>query len=86
MRSIPNGVAREIVIMETFAQKLLKIYDRKILNGEITFSRSGIKKDDFTRLCIDKGFVPAREDIELICDKMNVTPVERVELLKYAEK
>ena len=72
--------------METFAQKLLKIYDRKILSGEITFSQSGIKKNDFTRLCIDSEYVIAREDLEVICDKMKVTPEEREALLKYTEE
>lgn len=73
-------------IMETFAQKFLKIYDRKIMSGEITFSQSGIKKNDFTRLCIDKDFVLAKEDLELVCDKMGLTHDEMSELLKFTEK
>lgn len=41
----------------TFKQAFFKIYDRKINAGEITFSQTGIKKDDFTRLCTEEGFV-----------------------------
>lgn len=72
--------------METFAQKLLKIYDRKLLSGEITFSQSGISKNDFTRLCIDPGYVVSREALELICEKMKLTEEEREELLKFTEE
>lgn len=71
--------------METFAQKLLKIYDRKLLSGEITFSQSGISKNDFTRLCIDPEFVVSREALEVICEKMKLTEAEREELLKFTE-
>lgn len=39
-----------------FKQLFFRIYDRKIASGEITFSRSGIKKDDFTRLCTRKFY------------------------------
>lgn len=71
--------------METFAQKFLRIYDRKILSGEITFSRSGISKSDFTRLCIDPDFVLPRDELETVCRKMGLTDSEAAELLKYTE-
>lgn len=71
--------------METFAQKFLKIYDRKILSGEITFSQSGINKNDFTRLCIDPEFVMEREALLVACDKMKVSEEEKAELLKFCE-
>lgn len=67
----------------TFAQKLLRIYDRKILSGEITFSRSGINKDDFTRLCINSDYVLSKEKLEIICDRMNLSEEEREELFAY---
>lgn len=70
----------------TFAQRFLRIYDKKILNGEITFSGSGIKKNHFTRLCIDPEFVIPREDLEFICDKMNITGKEREALLAYTNE
>ncbi|MDD4200564.1 MAG: hypothetical protein PHS19_04165 [Eubacteriales bacterium] len=72
--------------METFGQKLLKIYDRKMLSGEISFSQSGISRNDFTRLCIDPEFVVTREALEIICEKMKLTHEERTELLKYTEE
>lgn len=71
--------------METFAQKFLKIYDCKILSGEITFSTSGINKNDFTRLCIDPEFVIARDDLITACEKMKLTEEEKEELLKFCE-
>ena len=75
--------------METFGQKFMKIYDRKILSGETTFSRSGINKNDFTRLCIDGNYVFSREALEIIREKMPLLrPVEGdfgdVEMYKYA--
>jgi len=51
----------------TFAQYFLRIYDRKILSGEITFSTSGINKNNFTRLCIDPEYVMPREEILTVC-------------------
>ena len=71
--------------METFAQKFLKIYDRKVLSGETTFSRSGIDKNDFTRLCIDGSYVFSREALEVIKEKMPLTDEEFQALLEYAE-
>lgn len=67
----------------TFSRKLLRIYDRKILSGEITFSQSGISKDDFTRLCIDSEFLMSRENFLKVSEKMKLTDEEREELLEY---
>lgn len=67
--------------METFAQKFLKLYDRKILSGETTFSRSGINGNDFTRMCIDINYVISREALEKIREKMPLTD-EEFELLE----
>ena len=72
--------------METFGQKFMKIYDRKILSGETTFSRSGIDKNDFTRLCIDGNFVFSREALECIRDKMPLTDEEFESLVAYVEE
>ncbi|MGX8775034.1 MAG: hypothetical protein ACSW8G_08265 [Bacillota bacterium] len=71
--------------METFAQKFLKIYDRKILSGEITFSQSGINKSNFTRLCIDPEYVMPREEILLVSEKMHLTEEEKEALLAFAK-
>ena len=72
--------------METFGQKFMKIYDRKILSGETTFSRSGISGNDFTRLCIDGNYVFSREALELIRDKMPLTEEEFQSLIEYVEE
>ncbi len=72
--------------MATFAQTFLRIYDRKILSGEITFSQSGINKNDFTRLCVDGEYVIPRDRLLLVCEKMNLTEEERAELLSYTEQ
>ena len=71
--------------METFAQRFLKIYDRKILSGEITFSQSGINKSNFTRLCIDPEYVMPREEILLVGEKMHLTEEEKEGLLAFAK-
>ena len=71
--------------METFAQRFMKIYDRKILSGETTFSRSGIDKNDFTRLCIDGKYVFSREALEKIRDKMPLTDAEFESLIEFLE-
>ena len=71
--------------METFGQKFMKIYDRKILSGETTFSRSGIDKNDFTHLCIDGNYVFSREALEKIREKMPLTDEEFESLIAYVE-
>ena len=69
-----------------FKQIFFRIYDRKIASGEITFSRSGIKKDDFTRLCTEDGFVLSRDAIELISVNMKLTEEEKKQLIDAAEQ
>lgn len=71
--------------METFGQKFMKIYDRKILSGETTFSRSGIDRNDFTRLCIDGNYVFSREALDKIREKMPLTDEEYAALVEYTE-
>lgn len=66
---------------EKFASLLLKIYDKKMMSGEITFSRSGITKEDFTNLCMNGDFVLSYEKTEHICECMNITGEERERLL-----
>lgn len=71
--------------MATFAQTFLRIYDRKILSGEITFSQSGINKNDFTRLCVDKDYVIPRERLLTVCEKMQLAEDEIELLLSFTE-
>lgn len=70
---------------ETFAMVFFRLYDRKIASGEITFSQSGISKDDFSRLCIDKTYVPSRDKIVRICAGMKLTEEESDRLLAFSE-
>lgn len=71
--------------METFGQKFMKIYDRKIMSGETTFSRSGISGNDFTQLCIDGNYVFSREALDIIREKMPLTDEEYESLIAYVE-
>lgn len=68
----------------TFNQVFLRIYDRKISSGEITFSQSGISKNDFTQLCMDPEFVFSEEALALICERMAVDKEEREFLYELA--
>lgn len=68
-----------------FKQYFFRLYDRKIASGEITFSRTGIKKDDFTRLCIEDGFVFDRDTIDRIIVTMKLTDEEKTQLVELAE-
>lgn len=70
--------------MTTFKQVFFRIYDRKIASGEITFSRSGISKNDFTRLCTEDGFIPTEEALMEMCEGMLLSEDERRELLEAA--
>ncbi|MDD6043829.1 MAG: hypothetical protein PUB87_08795 [Eubacteriaceae bacterium] len=69
-----------------FKQIFFRIYDRKIASGEITFSKSGIKKDDFTRLCTEEGFTLDEETIRHIAVTMKLTEEEKEQLLEAAVK
>lgn len=72
-----------------FVQLFLRIYDRKINSGEITFFTSGIDKNDFTNLCMNENFVFKKEDLDRICDKMNIIGEEKnnlYELAGYSDK
>lgn len=61
-----------------------RIYDRKIAGGELTFAQTGMKKEDFTKLCTDKNFVPPAAEIRRLCEAMNLTEAEREQMLSFA--
>lgn len=69
----------------TFKQAFFRIYDRKITSGEISFSRTGIKKDDFTRLCTEEGFVFDDETLEKISVTMKLSEEEKEMLYETIE-
>lgn len=72
--------------MGAFAREFMKIYDRKIASGEITFSRSGISAGDFTAMCINGDYVIPRERLEVVFEKMSLTQEQRETLLRAAEE
>lgn len=69
----------------TFKQVFFRIYDRKIGSGEISFSQTGIKKDDFTRLCTEEGFVFDEETLQKISLTMKLSEEEKKALFEAAE-
>ena len=68
----------------TFKQEFFKIYDRKIASGEVTFSKSGITKNDFTRICIEPDFVFSDEALKKICVSMKLNEEEILVLFNAA--
>ncbi len=72
--------------MGTFAQEFMRIYDRKIASGEITFSRSGITAGDFTALCMNGQYVIPEDRLQVVFDKMRMTEEERQRLLACARQ
>lgn len=70
----------------SFARIFFRIYDRKIAGGELTFAQMGMKKEDFTKLCTDKNFVPPAAEIRRLCEAMNLTEAEREQMLSFAEE
>lgn len=65
----------------SFAAAFFRIYDRKINSGEITFSRIGMSKNSFTRLCTDPGFILPEEELEHLIITMKMSD-EEAELLR----
>lgn len=68
--------------MGTFAQEFMRLYDRKIQSGEITFSRSGISAGDFTALCVNGEYVIPRERLEIIFSRGWLTEEEQDRILR----
>ncbi|MDO4486293.1 MAG: HAD-IA family hydrolase [Bacillota bacterium] len=76
----------QVITLDSFAKVFFRLYDRKLCSGEITFSETGMKKDDFTRLCIDEGYVLPYEEISRLCSRMHLTEFETDLMLSFAEK
>lgn len=68
-----------------FKQIFFRIYDRKIASGEITFSKTGINKNDFTRLCTEEGYTFDAETIQKLAVTMRLTEEEETALLEAAK-
>lgn len=67
-----------------FRVLFFRLYDRKIADGTITFSQTGIKKNDFTRLCTEPDFILDREMVERLCTVMKLTEEEGRALMESA--
>ncbi len=69
-----------------FKQIFFRYYDKKVSSGEMSFSQTGIRKDDFTRLCTEENFVFEKQVLEQICVRMKLTEAETQELFDAARK
>lgn len=70
----------------TFKNLFFRLYDRKIADGTVTFSRLGISKEDFTRMCTEQDFVFDDSALVRICSSMKLTGEEQKEFLEAAER
>lgn len=70
----------------TFKALFFRYYDRKIADGSVTFSKIGMSKNDFTKLCTEADFIPDIDTVERVCTAMKLTDEERAELLAAAAK
>ena len=69
----------------SFAAAFMRIYDKKIMSGEITFNQLRLDKSLFNNLCIVQDFKFDKEETERLCDVMNVTDEQREMLMSYYE-
>lgn len=60
-------------------------YDNAIAMGVTTFSKMGIAKNDFTRLCSEPSFVLDRASIERAAEAMKLSPEETLQLIDAAD-
>ena len=68
-----------------FAAAFMRIYDKKIMSGEITFNELKMDKSLFNNICIVKDFVLPQEETERLCNVMKVSDEERKLLMSYYE-
>lgn len=66
-----------------FAAAFMRIYDKKIMRGEITFNELKMDKSLFNNICIVKDFVLPQEETERLCNIMKVSDDERALLMSY---
>jgi len=72
------------MLTENFARTFFRLYDRMLAAGLITFAETGMKRDDFTRLCIDDSYSLPYAEIERICKNMKLGYVDTQKLLSLA--
>lgn len=69
----------------SFAAAFMRIYDKKIMSGEITFSQLKMDKSLFNNICIVPDFLLPKEETERLCDVMKVSDEERNLLMSFYE-
>lgn len=74
---------KEIIKFKTL---FFRHYDRKIADGSITFSRLGINKKDFTKLCTEEDFVFEEDEIRRVSLIMNLSDEETKELIEAGKR
>lgn len=67
----------------SFAAAFMRIYDKKIMSGEISFNELKMDKSLFNNICIVPGFVFPKEETERLCNIMKVSEDERSLLMSY---
>lgn len=72
------------LLTENFARNFFRLYDRMLAAGLITFAETGMKRDDFTRLCVDDSYSLKYDEIERICKNMKLGYVDTQKLLSLA--
>ena len=70
----------------SFRALFFRHYDRTIAAGITTFSQTGIRKNDFTKLCMDADFVLDDESISRAANAMRLTPEQKAELFSAAKR
>lgn len=81
---LENIIANESAGETPFSVIFFRLYDQKIASGEITFSSLKMSKNDFTALCMDREYTPAKETIVNLCNRMHLDSREAEMLLNAA--
>lgn len=67
-----------------FSSVFFKLYDQKMMAGEVTFGELRISKDDFTHMCTVPEYVPDQETILRLITTMKLDEEEAEEFLQAA--
>lgn len=70
----------------SFSKVFLKIYDKKVQDGEVTFSQIGVPKPLFVVICNNQNYVPTDELLEKLRGTLKLTDDEARELYQAAGK
>lgn len=82
-------VVRQDILNEekaSFSKVFLSIYDKKVQNGDITFSKIGVPKPLFVVICNNQNYVPTDELLDKLRVNMKLTDEEARKLYQSAGK